>query len=91
MQVQAIGEAYRPGGARLITNVLKDLKLYVHQGEGKTTLQNVRGVDRRIGEAAWCTTRAHRISDPTPPHAFPLHRTCVVNTLLTPLRVAPRA
>ena len=53
IEVQAVGEIHRRGAARLITAIMGEWGLHVVQGQGVTSIQTVRGFQRRIGTAAW--------------------------------------
>ena len=53
IEVMAVGEIHRRGAARLITALMGEWGLHVVQGQGVTSIQTVRGFQRRIGTAAW--------------------------------------
>ena len=53
IEVQAVGEINRRGAARVITAILTEFGLHVVQGQGVTSIQTVRGFQRRIGTGAW--------------------------------------
>ena len=58
LSVTAVGEVYRKGAANVVTAVLREMGLFVHQGEGTTSIQNIKGIRRRIGTGSWyCVNR----------------------------------